>query len=182
MEKSENIEFYKVGNLNKSFFKLIPYSIDSSYQKTNFHVKINKRSEKIRSEKIRSDEKDHLLSDDQFMMGSGHNDQIINKIKKKYPIIEKKFSTIKYFDFLIEKIPKLSLKQKKILFEKFKNLKSRKKELFFYFDKKKLILLFQKYIFRNGISLIKSLLTHNLTKIKNKKKILKFHNLLFKPN
>lgn len=180
MEKSEKIEFYKVGNLNKSFFKLIPYSIESSDQKTNFHVKINKRSEKIRSEKIRSekirsDEKDHLLSDNQFMMGSGDNDQIIKKIKKKY-------STIKYFDFLIEKIPKLSLKQKKILFQKFKNLKSRKKELFFYFDKKKLILLFQKYIFRNGISIIKSLLTHNLTKIKNKNKILKFHNLLFNPN
>ena len=177
MEQSENIEFYKVGNFNKSFFKLIPYSIDSSHQKTNFHVKINKRSEKSRS-----DEKDHLFSDNQFMMGSADNDQIIKKIKKKYPIREKKFSTIKYFDFLIKKIPKLSLKQKKILFEKFKNLKSRKKELFFYFDKKKLILLFQKYIFRNGISLIKSLLTHNLTKIKNKKKILKFHNLLFKPN
>ena len=163
MEQSENIEFYKVGNFNKSFFKLIPYSIDSSHQKTNFHVKINKRSEKSRS-----DEKDHLFSDNQFMMGSADNDQIIKKIKKKYPIREKKFSTIKYFDFLIKKIPKLSLKQKKILFEKFKNLKSRKKELFFYFDKKKLILLFQKYIFRNGISLIKSLLTHNLTKIKNK--------------
>ena len=165
MEQSENIEFYKVGNFNKSFFKLIPYSIDSSHQKTNFHVKINKRSEKSRS-----DEKDHLFSDNQFMMGSADNDQIIKKIKKKYPIREKKFSTIKYFDFLIKKIPKLSLKQKKILFEKFKNLKSRKKELFFYFDKKKLILLFQKYIFRNGISLIKSLLTHNLTKIKKNKK------------
>ena len=177
MEQSENIEFYKVGNFNKSFFKLIPYSIDSSHQKTNFHVKINKRSEKSRS-----DEKDHLFSDNQFMMGSADNDQIIKKIKKKYPIREKKFSTIKYFDFLIKKIPKLSLKQKKILFEKFKNLKSRKKELFFYFDKKKLILLFEKYIFRNGLSIIKSLLTHNLTKIKNKKKILKFHNLLFKPN
>ena len=74
------------------------------------------------------------------------------------------------------------MKQKKILFEKFKNLKSRKKELFFYFDKKKLILLFEKYIFRNGLSIIKSLLTHNLTKIKNKKFFLKFHNLLFKPN
>ena len=166
MEQSENIEFYKVGNFNKSFFKLIPYSIDSSHQKTNFHVKINKRSEKSRS-----DEKDHLFSDNQFMMGSADNDQIIKKIKKKYPIREKKFSTIKYFDFLIKKIPKLSLKQKKILFEKFKNLKSRKKELFFYFDKKKLILLFEKYIFRNGLSIIKSLLTHNLTKIKNKKKI-----------
>ena len=177
MEQSENIEFYKVGNFNKSFFKLIPYSIDSSHQKTNFHVKINKRSEKSRS-----DEKDHLFSDNQFMMGSADNDQIIKKIKKKYPIREKKFSTIKYFDFLIKKIPKLSLKQKKILFEKFKNLKSRKKELFFYFDKKKLILLFEKYIFRNGLSIIKSLLTHNLTKIKNKKKILKFYNLLFKPN
>ena len=177
MEQSENIEFYKVGNFNKSFFKLIPYSIDSSHQKTNFHVKINKRSEKSRS-----DEKDHLFSDNQFMMGSADNDQIIKKIQKKYPIREKKFSTIKYFDFLIKKIPKLSLKQKKILFEKFKNLKSRKKELFFYFDKKKLILLFEKYIFRNGLSIIKSLLTHNLTKIKNKKKILKFHNLLFKPN
>ena len=177
MEQSENIEFYKVGNFNKSFFKLIPYSIDSSHQKTNFHVKINKRSEKSRS-----DEKDHLFSDNKFMMGSADNDQIIKKIKKKYPIREKKFSTIKYFDFLIKKIPKLSLKQKKILFEKFKNLKSRKKELFFYFDKKKLILLFEKYIFRNGLSIIKSLLTHNLTKIKNKKKILKFHNLLFKPN
>ena len=177
MEQSENIEFYKVGNFNKSFFKLIPYSIDSSHQKTNFHVKINKRSEKSRS-----DEKDHLFSDNKFMMGSADNDQIIKKIKKKYPIREKKFSTIKYFDFLIKKIPKLSLKQKKILFEKFKNLKSRKKELFFYFDKKKLILLFEKYIFRNGLSIIKSLLTHNLTKIKNKKKNLKFHNLLFKPN
>ena len=177
MEQSENIEFYKVGNFNKSFFKLIPYSIDSSHQKTNFHVKINKRSEKSRS-----DEKDHLFSDNKFMMGSADNDQIIKKIQKKYPIREKKFSTIKYFDFLIKKIPKLSLKQKKILFEKFKNLKSRKKELFFYFDKKKLILLFEKYIFRNGLSIIKSLLTHNLTKIKNKKKILKFHNLLFKPN
>ena len=177
MEQSENIEFYKVANFNKSFFKLIPYSIDSSHQKTNFHVKINKRSEKSRS-----DEKDHLFSDNQFMMGSADNDQIIKKIKKKYPIREKKFSTIKYFDFLIKKIPKLSLKQKKILFEKFKNLKSRKKELFFYFDKKKLILLFEKYIFRNGLSIIKSLLTHNLTKIKNKKKILKFHNLLFNPN
>ena len=177
MEQSENIEFYKVGNFNKSFFKLIPYSIDSSHQKTNFHVKINKRSEKSRS-----DEKDHLFSDNQFMMGSGDNDQIIKKIKKKYPIREKKFSTIKYFDFLIKKIPKLSLKQKKILFEKFKNLKSRKKELFFYFDKKKLILLFEKYIFRNGLSIIKSLLTHNLTKIKDKIFFLKFHNLLFKPN
>ena len=78
MEQSENIEFYKVANFNKSFFKLIPYSIDSSHQKTNFHVKINKRSEKSRS-----DEKDHLFSDNQFMMGSADNDQIIKKIKKK---------------------------------------------------------------------------------------------------
>ena len=175
MEQSENIEFYKVGNFNKSFFKLIPYSIDSSHQKTNFHVKINKRSEKSRS-----DEKDHLFSDNKFMMGSADNDQIIKKIKKKYPIREKKFSTIKYFDFLIKKIPKLSLKQKKILFEKFKTLKSRKKEIFFYFDQNKLVLLFKKYIFRNGFSIIKSLLTHNLTNIKNKNKILKFHKLLFR--
>merc|ERR1712030_204611 len=155
----------------------IPYSIDSSHQKTNFHVKINKRSEKSRS-----DEKDHLFSDNKFMGGSADNDQIIKKIKKNIQSEKRNFQLLNILIFLIKKIPKLSLKQKKILFEKFKNLKSRKKELFFYFDKKKLILLFEKYIFRNGLSIIKSLLTHNLTKIKNKKKFLKFHNLLFKPN
>ena len=135
-KSSENIEFFKVGTFNKTFFKLIPFSIDSTDQKTNFHIKIN-NFKNIR--KIRSDQKDHLTSDNQFEIGSGDTDQIMKKNKKKYQIREKKFSTIKNFDFLIEKIPKLSLKQKKLLFEKFKNLKSRKKELFFYFENKKLI-------------------------------------------
>lgn len=183
MQKSENIEFYRAVIFNKSFFKLIPYSIDTTAQNTNFHIKINSfknirkknQLKKISSEKndhvSDNQENDNIISDDQ----SADTDNIV-----KFPIKKKQFSTFKNFDFLIKKIPKLSLKQKKILFEKFKTLKSRKKEIFFYFDQNKLVLLFKKYIFRNGFSIIKSLLTHNLTNIKNKNKILKFHKLLFR--
>ena len=106
---------------------------------------------------------------------SGHQKVKYQKKKRK----KKLLSTVHNFNKLIEKMPKLKVNQKSLLKNKFKNFKLKNKHIFFYFKKNKLVLVYKKYIFKNGISIIKTLLSQNIKNIKKKEKIKIFYKLMF---
>jgi len=104
-KSSENIEFYKVTALNNLFYELIPFSIESTDTKTNFHIKISDFKNISKKDKIRnisSDQKDQVISDNKVKIRSGKKHQInhiiINNQKDKIRkiISDKKDHIISY--------------------------------------------------------------------------------------
>lgn len=182
MENTEKIDFFQISNLNNLFYKLTPFTIEEKEENNSFHTKISQNDKNILSsenEILKSKKR----SKDQINTLENQKNKIkkLKKLKKNENKSPKKklLSTVKNFNILVAKIPTLKLKEKKLLENKFKNLYDKKRHIFFYFNKNKLVLVYKNYTFRNGQVLINSLISHNITGVKKKKKIKKFYKLIY---
>ena len=103
---------------------------------------------------------------------------IKEKSKKNIKTDKTLLCSVTNFDILHRFIKKLKLKHINLLFEKLKMLKKQKKHIFFYLKNSKLFLILKKHVFKQGLLLLKSLISNKVDRNTNNKVIKKFYNLL----
>lgn len=176
MEKNE---FYSLKPLNKQ-----------SYNADRIHLESYEHKDKITFYK-------KLINTSSAPINAVDNDQpIINKNTKKAKkrkVKNKKnenekvknenfkksfLSSVYNFNILESLLIKLKFKRINLLLKKLKKLKRRNNHIFFYIKDSKIFLILKKHVFKNGLTLLKTLVSNRVKKHEHSQNIKKFYTLL----
>ena len=182
MEKNK---FYFLKDLDKKYYNLEPIEKvddDGHTNKFTYHKILNNNINKKdkNTKKLKTPYLDPVNVNISKKQKNNKKVKNIIKEKSKKNIKTDKtlLSSVTNFDILHRFIKKLKLKHINLLFEKLKMLKMQKKHIYFYLKNSKLFLVLKKHVFKQGLLLLKSLISNKVDRNTNNKVIKNFYNLL----
>lgn len=170
------IEFFKISNYNKELYKLSHFTTNSHNEN---NVSFYKKLKNTYLNESQYNKKNITKSDNyiKHTLKSKEIKKNEKKLKKENKIIF--LSTVNNFSILEKQLTSIKYEKQQILLKKLKKLKMQKKHIYFYLKNNKIVLKLDKCIFKNGLKILKSLLSSRVKKIDNRKNCKKFYSLLF---
>lgn len=175
-------EFYRLSPLNKQTYKAVRVHLESFEHKNQITYNKKLKNTTILQNANYNDNDTPIIKTNNKKPKKikVKNKNIKNEKVKNENLKNKLLSSVYNFDILEAFLTQLNFKRINLLRKKLKQLKRRDSHIFYYIKKHKIAIMLKKHLFKNGLSLLKSLVSTRVKQHENSKNIKKFYTLLFK--
>lgn len=175
-------EFYSLSPLNKKTYKAVRVHLESYEHKNKitYYKKLKNTTSLPNFSSIETDATLIKTNNKKAKKIKVKNKNIKNEKVKNENFKKQLLSSVYNFNILQSVLTELKFKRINLLRKKLKQLKRRNNHIFYYIKNHKITIILKKHLFKNGLTIFKTLVSNRIKKHEYSKNIKNFYTLLFK--